>query len=35
MDQIVDALIKRLADKNETKKAMIFLEKRINDMVKH
>ena len=30
IDEIVGALMKKCADKNETKKALIFLEKKIN-----
>lgn len=32
LDKCVEALIKKLADKNDTKKALLFLEKRINDL---
>ena len=31
LDKCIEALIKKMADKNDTKKALLFLEKRIND----
>jgi hypothetical protein len=32
LDKCIEALIKKMADKNDTKKALLFLEKRINDL---
>lgn len=32
LDEITKALLKRLADKQETKKTLIYLDKRVNNL---
>jgi hypothetical protein len=35
LDEVVEALLKKLADKGETKKALVFLEQKVKEIFMH